>query len=119
MADESMYTHFKRWASHASAASDHYRETIPKPHGRSMWSTMKYAFANRNHTYKVGGDSWGYDTGQKDYGAQLLRHPYHSSALAWQLQKMKSSGDAFAARYEKTSAEIDSNPILSHSFYHD
>ena len=69
-----------------------YKTMTPTRHGSTL-ETLRYAWKHRESTFKLFGI---FDTGRKDYGIQMYRHP-------WQAMKMY----AYLIRHRDESRETD------------
>ena len=88
-----------------------YKQMTPTRH-QSTWSTLSYLHQNRNHTYHF----LGFDTGMRDYGAQLIRNPRHLYNLYNMKNTFNETGNSMDKRIRTTMSDIKSNPVSRHGW---
>jgi hypothetical protein len=76
---------------------DHYKQLTPTKDGSNL-DTMRYAWENKDHTYKLFGLI---DTGHKDYGVQMLRNPMQAYKLITGFHKFNKASQKLAKRKKR------------------
>jgi hypothetical protein len=76
---------------------DNYKQLTPTKDG-SNFDTMRYAWDNKDHTYKLFGVI---DTGHKDYGVQMLRNPSQAYQLITGFYKLDKANKKRTRRKKK------------------
>jgi hypothetical protein len=74
-----------------------YKQLTPTKDGSDL-ETMKYAWKNKDHTYKAFGII---DTGHKDYGVQMSRSPRHALKLITHGKKFEQTRKKLEKRLKR------------------